>query len=149
MKIRKTAMGSIAWHPPMNLARFGHGAVRVIGKAWCGGAQMCVKINGNSAASVLSSQKPLDAVTANLLLSYKVVEEAKDISAANGEDARRNIPTEKLKMDQYRQGVMIGGVGYRQTVVVRSYEVGTDNTATLESILILLQVRKWYPKIFL
>lgn len=55
---------------------------------------------------------------------------------------RQNIPTKKQFVDPYRQGLMIeGGVGYRQTVVVRSYEVGPDKTATLESILNLLQVR--------
>ncbi|KAH7528679.1 hypothetical protein FEM48_Zijuj05G0097600 [Ziziphus jujuba var. spinosa] len=54
--------------------------------------------------------------------------------------ARQNIPTKKQLVDPVRQGVIIeGGVGYRQTVVIRSYEVGADKTATLESILNLLQ----------
>lgn len=53
---------------------------------------------------------------------------------------RQNIPTKKQFVDQYRQGLIIeGGVGYRQTVVIRSYEVGPDKTATLESILNLFQ----------
>ncbi|KAJ1382925.1 HotDog domain superfamily [Sesbania bispinosa] len=53
---------------------------------------------------------------------------------------RQNIPTKKQLVDPYRQGLIIeGGVGYRQTVVIRSYEVGADKTATLESILNLLQ----------
>lgn len=57
------------------------------------------------------------------------------------EQLRQNIPTKKQSVDQYRQGRIIeGGVGYRQTVVIRSYEVGADKTATLESILNLLQV---------
>ncbi|KAJ8492749.1 hypothetical protein OPV22_014470 [Ensete ventricosum] len=34
-----------------------------------------------------------------------------------------------------------GGVRYRQTVVIRSYEVGPDKTATLETILNLLQIK--------
>jgi hypothetical protein len=53
---------------------------------------------------------------------------------------RQNIPTKKQLVDPHRQGLMVeGGVGYRQTVVIRSYEVGPDKTATLESILNLLQ----------
>ena len=54
-----------------------------------------------------------------------------------------NIPTKKQLIDPVRQGVITqGGVGYKQTVVIRSYEVGADKTATLESILNLLQVIK-------
>ncbi|GFZ15948.1 hypothetical protein Acr_25g0003570 [Actinidia rufa] len=53
---------------------------------------------------------------------------------------RQNIPTKKQSVDPFRQGLIIeGGVGYRQTVVIRSYEVGADKTATIESILNLLQ----------
>ncbi|KAL6188042.1 hypothetical protein ACLB2K_039436 [Fragaria x ananassa] len=56
------------------------------------------------------------------------------------QQVRQNIPTTKQSVDHYRQGMMIeGGVGYRQRVVIRSYEVGPDKTATLESILYLLQ----------
>ncbi|XP_062145208.1 palmitoyl-acyl carrier protein thioesterase, chloroplastic-like [Alnus glutinosa] len=56
------------------------------------------------------------------------------------EELRQNIPTKKQSMDSHRQGIVIeGGLGYRQTVVIRSYEVGPDKTATLESILNLLQ----------
>ncbi|XVF09526.1 hypothetical protein REPUB_Repub07fG0101200 [Reevesia pubescens] len=53
---------------------------------------------------------------------------------------RQNIPTKKQLVDPFRQGLIVeGGVGYRQTVVIRSYEVGADKTATLESLLNLLQ----------
>ncbi|KAJ8770051.1 hypothetical protein K2173_010039 [Erythroxylum novogranatense] len=66
------------------------------------------------------------------------------ILAENGsnpiEHIRQNIPTKKQFVDPYRHGLIVeGGVGYRQTVVIRSYEVGADKTATLESILNLLQ----------
>lgn len=55
---------------------------------------------------------------------------------------RQNIPTKKQNIDAHRQGFIVEqGVGYRQTVVIRSYEVGPDKTATLESIFYLLQVR--------
>lgn len=68
------------------------------------------------------------------------------------EHIRQNIPTKKQFVDPFRQGFIIeGGVGYRQTIVVRSYEVGPDKTATLESILNLLQVRNksaWKPYLF-
>ncbi|KAL1806980.1 hypothetical protein DCAR_0832844 [Daucus carota subsp. sativus] len=53
---------------------------------------------------------------------------------------RQNIPTTKQFVDPHRQGSIIeNGVRYRQLVVIRSYEVGPDKTATLESILNLLQ----------
>uniref|UniRef100_A0A7N0U2U6 Acyl-[acyl-carrier-protein] hydrolase n=1 Tax=Kalanchoe fedtschenkoi TaxID=63787 RepID=A0A7N0U2U6_KALFE len=106
-----------------------------------GGPHNCVRINGNSVASVITSQKPLlAAVTATVPLSSKAVITDDEARAVIAEDVRQNIPTVKQLRDQYRQGVMIeGGVGYRQTVVVRSYEVGPDKTATLESILNLLQ----------
>ncbi|KAJ6903104.1 hypothetical protein NC651_020568 [Populus alba x Populus x berolinensis] len=56
---------------------------------------------------------------------------------------RQNIPTKKQLVDYHRQGLIIEeGVGYRQTVVIRSYEVGSDKTATLESIRNLLQMNK-------
>ncbi|XP_023520826.1 palmitoyl-acyl carrier protein thioesterase, chloroplastic-like [Cucurbita pepo subsp. pepo] len=55
-------------------------------------------------------------------------------------DVRQKIPTKKQLVDTHRQGLIIeGGVGYRQTVVIRSYEVGPDKTATLESVMNLLQ----------
>ena len=66
------------------------------------------------------------------------------IAGVNGKAAvveRTIIPTQKQFVDPFRQGLIIlDGVGYRQTVVVRSYEVGTDKTATPQSILNLLQV---------
>ncbi|KAJ0826469.1 putative oleoyl-[acyl-carrier-protein] hydrolase [Helianthus annuus] len=61
----------------------------------------------------------------------------------NGKPAvveRTMIPTQKQFVDPFRQGIIIlDGVGYRQTVVVRSYEVGPDKAVTLQSILNLLQ----------
>lgn len=58
------------------------------------------------------------------------------------ERSRQNIPTEKQAEDPFRQAQIVeGGVRYQQTVVVRSYEVGPDRTATLETLLNLLQVR--------
>lgn len=60
----------------------------------------------------------------------------------SGEQERqKNTPTKKQLVDSHRQGVIIeGGVGYRQTVFIRSYEVGADKTVTIESILNLFQV---------
>ncbi|RWW13508.1 hypothetical protein GW17_00022761, partial [Ensete ventricosum] len=58
------------------------------------------------------------------------------------EQIRQRIPTEKQLTDPFRQGLMVeGGVRYRQTVVIRSYEVGPDKTATSETILNLLQIK--------
>ncbi|KAH7686099.1 Acyl-ACP thioesterase protein [Dioscorea alata] len=56
------------------------------------------------------------------------------------EKNRQNIPTEKRMVDPFRQGLIVeGGVGYRQTITVRSYEIGPDKTATLETLFNLLQ----------
>ncbi|XP_044491329.1 palmitoyl-acyl carrier protein thioesterase, chloroplastic-like [Mangifera indica] len=53
---------------------------------------------------------------------------------------RQNIPTTKQFVDPHRQGLITeGGVVFRQTVVIRSYEVGPDKTATIESLLNLFQ----------
>ncbi|XP_027152458.1 palmitoyl-acyl carrier protein thioesterase, chloroplastic-like [Coffea eugenioides] len=91
-----------------------------------------VKINGTSSypsAKVELSGKRNGAATVaseNLYISTQEV--------------RQNIPTKKQLVDPFRQGLIIEeGVGYRQTVVIRSYEVGPDKTATLESVLNLLQ----------
>ncbi|PWZ44912.1 Palmitoyl-acyl carrier protein thioesterase, chloroplastic [Zea mays] len=59
---------------------------------------------------------------------------------AGEERSRQNIPTEKQTVDPFRQALIVeGGVRYQQTLVVRSYEVGPDKTATLETVLNLLQ----------
>ncbi|KAL4347059.1 hypothetical protein GQ457_17G013160 [Hibiscus cannabinus] len=56
------------------------------------------------------------------------------------EKIRQRIPMKKQMVDPYRQGLIVErGVGYRQTVVVRSYEVGADKTTSLESLLNLFQ----------
>lgn len=60
---------------------------------------------------------------------------------STGVECRQKIPIKKQLVDPFRQGIIIeGNVIYRQTLVIRSYEVGADKTATLESILNLLQV---------
>ncbi|CAN1138207.1 Palmitoyl-acyl carrier protein thioesterase, chloroplastic [Linum perenne] len=72
--------------------------------------------------------------------SYGCNLELDHVAAATEENKRQNIPTEKKFVDRHRHGLMIeNGVGYRQTIVIRSYEVGPDKTATLDSILNLLQ----------
>lgn len=63
---------------------------------------------------------------------------------------RLNIPRKRQYVDPYRQGIITeeeakDGVFYRQTIVVRSCEVGPDRTATIESILNLLQVMFGVP----
>ncbi|GFP84703.1 palmitoyl-acyl carrier protein thioesterase chloroplastic [Phtheirospermum japonicum] len=56
------------------------------------------------------------------------------------EHIRQNIPKNKQSFDPYRLGMFINeGLEYRQSVVIRSHEVGPDKTMTLESILNLLQ----------
>lgn len=86
-----------------------------------------IKINGTSTKSTTTASTLSSVYTENGYISEQQV--------------RQNIPTTKQSVDHYRQGMSIeGGVGYRQRVVIRSYEVGPDKTATLESILNLLQV---------
>ncbi|XP_021824190.1 palmitoyl-acyl carrier protein thioesterase, chloroplastic-like [Prunus avium] len=93
-----------------------------------------IKINGTSTKS---TTKQVEAGVTTTFTSVASV-------TANGymteQKVRQNIPTTKQSVDHFRQGITIeGGIGYRQRVVVRSYEVGPDKTATLESILNLLQ----------
>ncbi|KAI4357720.1 hypothetical protein L6164_001652 [Bauhinia variegata] len=91
-----------------------------------------IKVNGSFRTPVKIDSLSQTA-EANSTLNYQVASVAE-----NGQ--RQNIPTKKQLVDPYRHGEIVeGGVGYRQTVVIRSYEVGADKTATLESILNLLQ----------
>ncbi|EYU40801.1 hypothetical protein MIMGU_mgv1a020934mg [Erythranthe guttata] len=96
----------------------------------------CVKINGTKSSNnvqLLSQDNNNNHVIA---ISPCVDENVSVFEQQN----RQNIPTKKQLIDPYRQGIVIeDGVGYRQTVVVRSYEVGPDKTTTIESILNLLQ----------
>ncbi|XP_061974973.1 palmitoyl-acyl carrier protein thioesterase, chloroplastic-like [Populus nigra] len=87
---------------------------------------------------------PTRSVKVDTLSQTAGVAKTSVASVENGhiskEQIRQNIPTKKQFVDYHRQGLIVeGGVGYRQTVVIRSYEVGADKTATLESILNLLQ----------
>ncbi|CAA0839834.1 Palmitoyl-acyl carrier protein thioesterase-chloroplastic [Striga hermonthica] len=53
---------------------------------------------------------------------------------------RQNIPKKRQLSDPYRLGMLVdGGVEYRQTLVVRSNEVGPDQNMTLDSLLHLFQ----------
>nr|GMD15346.1 palmitoyl-acyl carrier protein thioesterase, chloroplastic-like [Ipomoea batatas] len=90
-----------------------------------------VKINGHSSAAFPGSK-------VDLLSQNNAV--ARPIHPGERLEIRQNIPTKKQLVDPFRQGLIVeGGVGYRQTVVIRSYEVGPDKTATIETILNLLQ----------
>ncbi|XVF44247.1 hypothetical protein PTKIN_Ptkin02bG0105100 [Pterospermum kingtungense] len=97
-----------------------------------------IKINGSSRT------RPTKLDTLNEIA--RVVKASTSLATVheNGhisqEQIRQRIPTQKQLVDRYRQGLIIErGVGYRQTVVIRSYEVGPDKTATLESLLNLFQ----------
>ncbi|KAK6931563.1 LOW QUALITY PROTEIN: Acyl-ACP thioesterase [Dillenia turbinata] len=73
----------------------------------------------------------------HLVSSASVVTTYNTITYTEKEQIRQNIPTKKQFLDPFRQGLIIEGG--RQTVVIRSSEVGPDKTARLESILNLLQ----------
>lgn len=100
-----------------------------------------IKINGVSTFSTTKVDKL--GQTAKVTTTFGPPAPIAENGHANNVHVRQNIPTQKQFADLYRQGLIIErGVGYRQTVVIRSYEVGPDRTATLESILNLLQVRR-------
>lgn len=98
-----------------------------------------IKIKGT-----LSRPHKVDSLsqTAGVAIT-SVASVAKNLSPLKEQITRQNIPNKKQYVDSHRQGLICEGVGYRQTVVIRSYEVGPDKTATLESILHLLQVRNF------
>ncbi|EEF36100.1 palmitoyl-acyl carrier protein thioesterase, chloroplastic [Ricinus communis] len=96
-----------------------------------------IKING---ASTSTRPLKLDAPSQTVGVATIYLASVSENLTLTKEVMRQNIPTKKQYIDPHRQGLMIeGGVGYRQTIVIRSYEVGPDKTATLESILYLLQ----------
>ncbi|XP_076894013.1 palmitoyl-acyl carrier protein thioesterase, chloroplastic-like [Bidens hawaiensis] len=96
-------------------------------------------LNDNDDRPIIWSYKIFGArAYTNIKISRTTVHRA----GVNGQMVveRTMIPSKKQLVDPFRQGVIIlDGVGYRQTVVVRSYEVGPDKTVTLQSILNLLQ----------
>ncbi|MBA0738825.1 hypothetical protein Gogos_012145 [Gossypium gossypioides] len=94
-----------------------------------------IKINATSSTKVKTLNEIAGAAKRSSSLATST-----EIRHLSQEKIRQRIPTKKQLVDPYRQGLIIErGVGYRQTVVVRSYEVGPYKTATLESLLNLFQ----------
>ncbi|KAB2091027.1 hypothetical protein ES319_A03G162500v1 [Gossypium barbadense] len=94
-----------------------------------------IKINATSSTKVKTLNEIAGAGKGSSSLATST-----EINHLSQEQIRQRIPTKKQLVDPYRQGLIIErGVGYRQTVVVRSYEVGPYKTATLESLLNLFQ----------
>ncbi|XP_024437681.2 oleoyl-acyl carrier protein thioesterase 1, chloroplastic [Populus trichocarpa] len=101
------------------------------------------KTEVNGTATVALKGKALSRASSVTGKQRRIVSAASvtELTRVSETKGRQNIPTEKQLVDPFRQGIITeGGVRYRQTVVIRSYEVGADKTATLESILNLLQV---------
>ncbi|KAA0046300.1 palmitoyl-acyl carrier protein thioesterase [Cucumis melo var. makuwa] len=95
-----------------------------------------VKVNG----AIIGSISEADLLSQSVRASRALVPSVAENGCFVKEDVRQKIPTKKQLVDPHRQGLIIeGGVGYRQTVVIRSYEVGPDKTATVESVMNLLQ----------
>ncbi|KAK1386974.1 Acyl-[acyl-carrier-protein] hydrolase [Heracleum sosnowskyi] len=89
-----------------------------------------VKNNGTTSMSINSTKF---AVTTSSAVNIR------ENGHITVEQIHENMPTKQL-CDPYPQALMIKkDVGYIQRVVIRSYEVGPDKTATIESILNLLQ----------
>ncbi|KAG7016743.1 Palmitoyl-acyl carrier protein thioesterase, chloroplastic [Cucurbita argyrosperma subsp. argyrosperma] len=98
--------------------------------------QRYAKVNGG----IIRSISEADLLSRSAKASRALVPSVAENGFVVKEDVRQKIPTKKQLVDPYRQGLIIeGGVGYRQTVVIRSYEVGPDKTATMESLMNLLQ----------
>uniref|UniRef100_B9I2I3 Acyl-[acyl-carrier-protein] hydrolase n=1 Tax=Populus trichocarpa TaxID=3694 RepID=B9I2I3_POPTR len=100
------------------------------------------KTEVNGTATVALEGKALSRASSVTGKQRRIVSAASvtELTRVSETKGRQNIPTEKQLVDPFRQGIITeGGVRYRQTVVIRSYEVGADKTATLESILNLLQ----------
>uniref|UniRef100_A0A9I9CL49 Acyl-[acyl-carrier-protein] hydrolase n=1 Tax=Cucumis melo TaxID=3656 RepID=A0A9I9CL49_CUCME len=94
------------------------------------------KVNG----AIIGSISEADLLSQSVRASRALVPSVAENGCFVKEDVRQKIPTKKQLVDPHRQGLIIeGGVGYRQTVVIRSYEVGPDKTATVESVMNLLQ----------
>lgn len=99
-----------------------------------------IKINGTSNKTWTKVDSTLRQ-TAGVATTFGSVASVVDNGYIDKQQVRQNIPTKKQFVDLHRQGIITeGGVGYQQTVVIRSYEVGPDKTATIESILNLFQV---------
>ncbi|KAG8366679.1 hypothetical protein BUALT_Bualt17G0104600 [Buddleja alternifolia] len=95
----------------------------------------CLKINGTKSFS----PSKVDLLSQDHGIAITSVDTDENVHVFE-QQVRQQIPTKKQLVDPYRQGMIIEeGVGYRQTVVVRSYEVGPDKTATIESLLNFLQ----------
>ncbi|PIN00436.1 Oleoyl-[acyl-carrier-protein] hydrolase [Handroanthus impetiginosus] len=95
----------------------------------------CVRIKGTKSFS----PSGLDFLSQEHGIGITSVDHTENVQVFE-QQIRQNIPTKKQLVDPYRQGMIIEEwAGYRQTVVIRSYEVGPDKTATIESILSLLQ----------
>ncbi|KAF5442344.1 hypothetical protein F2P56_035013 [Juglans regia] len=93
-----------------------------------------------STSSRSSNKADILSPTAGVANTFNSITSIPENGYIPKEEVRQNIPTRKQLVDPHRQGLISqGGVGYMQTVVIRSYEVGPDKTATLESILNLLQ----------
>jgi hypothetical protein len=99
-----------------------------------------IRINGTSSRPSNTKADHILSQTAGVATTFNSITSVAGNGYITTEELRQNIPTKKQSVDTHRQGLIIeGGVGYRQTVVIRSYEVGPDKTATIESILNLLQ----------
>ncbi|XP_010068723.2 palmitoyl-acyl carrier protein thioesterase, chloroplastic [Eucalyptus grandis] len=98
-----------------------------------------IKINGTSNKTCTKVDSTLRQ-TSGVVTTFGSVASVVLNGHIDKQQVRQNIPTQKQFIDSHRLGVITeGGVGYRQTIVIRSYEVGPDKTATIESILNLLQ----------
>ncbi|KAH7834318.1 hypothetical protein Vadar_014860 [Vaccinium darrowii] len=51
----------------------------------------------------------------------------------------QNLPTNLKKVDVYKQGLITEEGGYKQIFSIRSFEIGSDKAATIETILNFLQ----------
>ncbi|TVU33746.1 hypothetical protein EJB05_15550, partial [Eragrostis curvula] len=125
-----TSATSCTVYPSRALIRCeGHGQLRNSGNN-------AVRVNGAAHRAPLQVGTALET---SINMSLAELRSAPVLAPLLTSGGRQNIPTEKQTVDPFRQALIEGGVRYQQTLVVRSYEVGPDKTATLETVLNLLQ----------
>lgn len=106
-----------------------------------------LKINGTYGSEIKVQSLGLTGEVAELVVATATdtMDKVAPINFVAENGLRQRIPSQKQMVDPNRQGLIVeGGVGYKQTVVIRSYEVGPDKTATLEAIFNLFQVTRTF-----
>uniref|UniRef100_A0A2N9ID53 Acyl-[acyl-carrier-protein] hydrolase n=1 Tax=Fagus sylvatica TaxID=28930 RepID=A0A2N9ID53_FAGSY len=95
-----------------------------------------IRINGTSSRPSNTKADHILSQTAGVATTFNSITSVAGNGYITTEELRQNIPTKKQSVDTHRQGLIIeGGVGYRQTVVIRSYEETALNHVWMSGLL--------------